>query len=230
MTRRFLIIGLLLCITSFTGWAGDDLLIKKPSESASKGLEDGLKKGKLYIGGDGRTSFAFNQTVKFGGFRIGWEAFDRHRFGISFHELKEPIEISVELDPFTQPGLKRIYFDYEYFCLFYEPIFYTSNRLQLSAPVHWGRGTLSRSYKDALGRLHEYDSGVSKMAEISFAAEYRLLRWLSLGTGVGYRFQRRSTAVERKALNAPMVALHFHFLMKELWNMAFHKEKLEPWK
>ena len=63
------------------------------------------------------------------------------------------------------------------------------------------------------------------LLEVSMLAEYRLLRWLGLGAGVGYRQMLTSDAILRKNFNGPLYIVKVKIYFHEVYKMIFKRNK-----
>jgi hypothetical protein len=69
----------------------------------------------------------------------------------------------------------------------------------------------------------------SVMMGLGGSAQFKVWRWLALGTGAGYRQMLTRDENIGRSLNAPFYQLQLKLLLGELYRMAFRKEELEAW-
>ncbi len=204
-------------------------------ELMSPSIKDSAKKQKKYkflFAFDARRSFVMDRNVKFNGIKIGLTYLDKARFGLGFYGMRNPIRMQgIQLDPMEYPNASdTIYFNFTYSGLFYEPIWYNSKRWQLSTPVNFGGGEITLSYKvkDST-RTEQFMKGGVPVFGVRGAAQFKVFRWLAVGTGLGYRFILVEDKQVKSSISAPFYNFSVKVLFGELFRMAFKKEELEEW-
>lgn len=181
------------------------------------------KNGKLkfVFNFDTRRSFYGDTKVTYNGIKLGLGN-KRHRFGIGFHGLREPVyrEINHPIDSATDSS----YFNYTQTSLYYEPIFFQSKRWEFSAPFHLNFGNLTGSFKDTSGRLIPFlDRGTLSLT-FSVKGHFKVFRWVGLGFGVGYNQLLGKDIRARKSLSQPFYSYGVKIFIGELWKLTFNKE------
>ena len=198
--------------------------------------EDSLKtkKWKLHCGFDGRMSWALGQRTSLGGIKFGLIYNKKHKFGIGLYYFKNPIIRSgVELSERDYPdATDTTSYNFGYTSLFYEPIWYITRRLSISAPVHFGTATISASYKvdDTTQTVWtNYLNQNEEIFGISGVANYKVFRWLAIGSGGGYRFLLTKDARVRKALNRPIIIFQVKLMLGVMYKLALKKPIDDGW-
>lgn len=192
------------------------------------------KNWKLHFGFDGRVSWALGQRTSLGGIKFGMIYKKKHKFGIGMYYFKNPIIRSgIELPEQDYPdATDTTSYNFGYTSLFYEPIWYINRRLSISAPVHFGYATISASYKvndTTQTAWTNYLNQSDQIVGFSGVANYKIFRWLAVGTGGGYRFLLTKDARVRKALNRPILIFQVKLLLGVLYKLALKKPIDDGW-
>lgn len=197
-------------------WVGAQDSIQTPEKESAK----------LLFSFDARRSFVLDENVKINGLRIGAKMPGNYNIGIGFYGMNEPIRRYIPLDKSQYPDSKdTVFFDFDYTTLFYERIWYHSKRWELSTPIHFGIGTLQLDYlsRDIEQPRKQFVKGAALMTEISFTAQYKIIRWFAVGSGVGYRKMLLKEKNVTRALDAPIYIFQFKILLGELYKQVFKK-------
>lgn len=186
---------------------------------------------KFYFGLDARKSRVFDQKVSFFGVKLGFNIDNKHRFGMGFYGLKKPIyQTNIPIDYHRYPDATDTNkIDFSYISFFYERVWLSSKRWELTTPFHIGPGGLTASYKDTSGVFKPYFKGGSWLVEVSGVAQFKVFRWFAIGAGFGQRWLLNKDKAAKQALNGPVTILQFKVLFGELFKMTFKRKELEEW-
>jgi len=190
------------------------------------------KKFKFLFAFDARRSFVLDRNVKFNGVKIGATYKGKLRFGMGIYEMRNPIRMpGIPVDKVEFPdATDTVFFKFNYSGVFVEPIWYNSKRWQISTPAQLGNGDVVLSYRDTSNtRNVEFFKGTVPVFSTSVAGQYKIWRWLAIGSGFGYRFILVKENDIKKSVSAPFYNLSVKVLLGELYKMAFKKEELEEW-
>jgi hypothetical protein len=137
-------------------------------------------------------SFIGNKGADVWGFKGGITWNDKWKFGAGFNKIKSDIveekalpsdEIGNSIDDTVKSQLYL-----RYYPLMAEYTFYEKDDWQISSPICLGYG---RSYFEYFDKNNDkrsiYNHGVL-ISDIGINAQYKVLKWVGLGGGVGYRF------------------------------------------
>ena len=220
LKSRFLII--LLLLGTFHSWSQD---------STSVSDDKKIKKAKLLFAFDARRSYVLNSKVKFNGFKLGVELFEKHRVGIGIYGLQQPVNFVGKIDKLEFPdATDTLLFNFSYSGFFYDYIWLRTKRWELTTPFHLGAGGLELRYQDTTGHISPpFIKGGSFVFGAGGSVQFKVFRWFALGTGGGYRTMLTKEENIKKPLNAPYYQFQVKILLGELYRMAFKKEKLEDW-
>lgn len=221
--NNLLIILLLLFSQNFSGFA------QEATDSLPK--ERKIKKAKLYFAFDASRSLIREPNVKFNGFKIGVELQEKHRLGISFHGLSEPVRFKGRINRKEYPeATDTLFFNFNYASIFYDYVWLRTKRWELTSPIHLGSGNIEISYQDTTGRRRApFLSNSTVMVGFGGSAQFKVFRWFALGAGAGYRQMLTRDENIGKSLNAPFYQFQLKILVGEIFRMAFRRETLEEW-
>lgn len=184
---------------------------------------------KLLLGLDGRRSVVLNESTLLGGLKIGATLNKKHKMGIGIYWMKDDIVRH------GAPGLNitdatgDLFFKFGYTSLFYEPVLFRNKRWQLSTPVHLGSAVIELRYLNSLDQRVLFQTTKAPLFELSGVAQYKILRWLAIGTGLGYRGLLVNDQRIKQALNAPVYILQLKILFGVIWKTILDKEIDDDW-
>lgn len=201
-------------------------------DSTTVSKEKSVKTAKLLFAFDARRSFVLNEKVKFNGFKIGVELYEKHRLGLGIYGMERPVKFVGFVDRQRFPeATDTIHFNFNYSGLFYEYIWLRTKRWELSTPLHFGVGGLELKFQDTTGRIspEPFVKGGSFVLGFGGSVQFKVWRWLALGTGGGYRTMLTKEENIKKPLNAPYYQFQVKILLGEIYRMVFKRETLEEW-
>lgn len=190
------------------------------------------KKNKFLLALDARRSFVLDKKTKFNGLKIGAVVSEKYKIGLGLYWMERPIILrDIKLNKEQYPDASdTVKFNFNYTSIFYEPIWYKNKRWELSTPLHLGIGAIRLSYRDTSNTKDvEFLKGGTPLAGISAAAEFKIWRWLAIGSGAGYRFILLNDSKVRKSVSAPIYSFSLKILAGELFKMTFRRKKLKEW-
>lgn len=196
--------------------AQDDTNVKESEEY----VNDHKKNGKLHLilALDARNSFVKGHQVKFSGLKIGLGN-KKHKMGFGFYNTREPV-VYRDINKNGEPV--EITINYNYNSLFYEYVFFRSKRWEFSAPIHLNRGTIigySRNLSDETITTAIRVERANSLT-LSIKGHYKVLRWIGLGSGVGYNLVTKGDPEVREGLSAPFYSFGLKIFMGEVWKLT----------
>jgi hypothetical protein len=199
--------------------------IEKPKK------ERAIRKSKMYFAFDASRSFLSEPNVRFNGIKIGVELMEKHRLGLAIYGLTNQVRFMGEIDQNEYPtSTDTLYFNFTYASVFYDHVWLRTKRWELTTPFHIGMGGIDISYLDTTGvRSSPFLSTNSVMMGFGGSAQFKVLRWVALGTGAGYRQMLTRDENIGKSLNAPFYQLQLKILLGEIYRMTFKRDELEEW-
>ncbi|HCQ28890.1 MAG TPA: hypothetical protein DIU39_01310 [Flavobacteriales bacterium] len=152
------------------------------------------KKHKFIFSFDSRNTVILGQSAGLFGVKFGIEHNKRHRFGMGIYAIKanstinlgkEQIEYSTENNT-LRDTIVDLYAGFDYLTLFYEYVWLTKKRWEISTPVSFGYGTASVNYNIGKQKIIYADVPVLSVEPV-VSGHYKVFSWIGIGAGVGYR-------------------------------------------
>lgn len=160
---------------------------------------------KLLVGLDSRRSFISGRDVKMMGIRVGLEFDKRARVGFGVYTLASQFQRKfVQINYLGLADTVTTQLEFSYMSAYFEYILLTTKHWEVSFPIHLGVG----------------DVGFSKVAtepqacllgEVNVWASYKILPFLGLAGGVGYRQILLGGTAIRENFNAPTYSFGIKF-------------------
>lgn len=184
----------------------------------------GEKTWKPLIGFDAYRSFYSGEPVKFNGIRAGVEFRGVHRFGFGFYGLKKDLYFTdvIVNDP-VATDTSLVKFKLNYAALFYERVFFSTPKWEISFPLYLGGGGLEAFVEGSDGLFHRYFAKSFSLLNTGFHVKHYLLPWLAPRVGAGYRFAFNTSKQIRSAFNGLYYSFGLSILVGELWESIFHE-------
>ena len=182
---------------------------------------------KLLLGLDSRRTFINRQDVNISGIRAGLDFNGLARVGGGIYFLLSPIYQQFELtDPVTnEDTVVSARLRFNYVSCFFEPTIVHSKRWEISLPLHLGVGD---TYYEGAG-FDEATPQTVVMTEISATGYYRILKWIGISGGVGYRKILRGNNRTGENFDSPVYMVGIKLFVGYIYNKIFHPEKLDDW-
>jgi hypothetical protein len=157
--------------------------------SSNKTFEDDFKKSfkskpQLDVKFDSRFSFIRGNDLRTSGFKIGVSFNRKFKTGLGYNQLIIPAKSSItDDDKKFDAELKYIYFS-----PYFEYVYFTSKRWEfnLSAQVGIGSGHY-QYYNEVTQKTIRTRYSAILSYEPAMLIDYKIIRWIGIGTGVGYR-------------------------------------------
>lgn len=206
------------------------MYVPKDSNSAFDKWEIPPKRLKPIFGFDSRRSFFAGRGVKLFGIRGGVQYYDKYRTGIGIYGFNQPLimrDIPVE-QPDYDLNDPRTRYQVSYVGLFYERIWHSHRRWEITTPAYLGIGGLNIEYMDTTGQFSFLQSGGFTMMEVDGSAQFKVFTWLALHAGLGYRVVFSNELQLQKAFNGATYSFGIGILIGPLWREIFgYKEEKE---
>ncbi|OFY66996.1 MAG: hypothetical protein A3H98_08850 [Bacteroidetes bacterium RIFCSPLOWO2_02_FULL_36_8] len=205
---------LLLWLTSYFIYAQEAITHPSAPPDSAK------KKTEIFFSFDARNSFVANKDVRIGGAKIGLEFRDKYRFGLGIYAMDPPIFSQVLLNKGTASEELYIYrIEFSYFGIFAEYVLFSNRKWEFSAPVIFGIGEtrLFRS-KDRNAKIWETrpKMGVN-LIEASITGHYKIVYWLGVGGGFGYRNASTDFALLKEHFDAPIYIMKIKLFIGDIY-------------
>ena len=158
-------------------------------QSSVKTFEDDFKKSfntkpQLDVKFDSRFSFIRGKDLRTSGFKIGVSFNRKFKTGLGYNRLIIPTKSTIKIeDKFSEVEL-----EYDYFSPYFEYVYHSSKRWEFNLSSQIGIG---RAHYQYFNSTTQKAVGTRYSAVISYEPamliDYKIIRWVGIGTGVGYR-------------------------------------------
>jgi len=215
--RIFTLLLFFLCVvSSHTCFSQTDTTIKK------------TRKVSFYFAFDVRWSLVREIPVRIGGLKTGISFRKKHTVGLGYYNLgrpfwgeyflTNPVEYDAEQTLFSRrQGTNvnvntKVRLSMDYVSLFYEYRFLAHRKWNMDWNVQLGAGNVKiEVFNKQNGRLI---GGYPKMElinllESSVSVQYKIVQWLGLGAGIGYRYMIQPNDYISTTFNYPIWSLKF---------------------
>jgi hypothetical protein len=202
------------------------------SQPAIDTISYSIKQKPTLIGHFGsRNSFVNNNRAQVLGIQIGLNFADNVSFGIGYNQLYSSSSIfdkkifyqnNNNITNMTNANLQLTYFS-----AWAEYVYYRNHKWQFSIPFQIGIG--QAYYKYTLNNeLKKIDENVIFVYEPAVSVEYKITKWLGVGSDIGFRFILTNYNHLNEKLNSPTYAFNLLIYYSEIYK-SLKKEK-EKWK
>ena len=177
-------------------------------------------KPKLDVKFDNRFSFIRDNALKTIGIKVGLNFRRKFKVGLGINQMLVPTKRKVLLDDNTLINAELEYF---YFSPYVEYVYYNSRKWEFSLAVQLGVGGASYQYKDATGKKVKITESAVWSYEPAMLIDYKIVRWVGIGTGVGYRLVYKSPGVTEK-FSSPEYVMKLKIYLGEIVRTITGKE------
>ena len=142
-------------------------------------------KPSLDIKFDSRFSFIRNSNVKTFGLKVGLNFNQRVKFGLGLNNMISTSATKIaNIDDTVAVNI-----NYSYWSPYIEYVYYSSKKWEFSLITQIGLGEAKYSYLDAIGNEQTAAKTTILTYEPAMQIDYRIVRWVALGTGIGYKLE-----------------------------------------
>ncbi len=184
-------------------------------DSLTKAFE---QKPKPFFQFDGYNSFVRNRGANALGFKIGLDFGKKIRFGIGYMELFTDVVDSIQVKPGTY---YRGEVKSSYFTTGVEYVIYRNDPWQVNMPVHLGFGTSYYEYPDGKRTNNKALQGNIILLEPAVTGHYKIIKWVGVGFGVGYRIMLKNNTEITDKLSSPLYILRLKIFLDEVYKSVF---------
>ncbi len=211
---RFNILLLILCI-SHGGTQAQDLKKKKQLNP--------------FLVFDNYFSFIGNKSADVWGFRAGIEWNETWRFGAGYNKIRSDIiEKKMlqgeELRHSDNDTVKAQLF-LTYYPVMAEYIFYNKDPWIISLPVQAGYGNSYFQYFATDNRERKIFKRGVIVSQTGINVQYKIVKWVGLGAGVGYRLMLLNNPEIETQMNSPVFAIGIKIYLNEVIKSLQGKEE-----
>lgn len=186
------------------------------------------RKLSFYFAFDVRWSLVRDIPVRIGGLKTGISFKRRHAVGLGYYNLGRPffgeyfltdqVEYDAQQSLFSRRANTnvdvntKVRLSMDYFSLFYEYRFLAHRKWNMDWNIQFGAGNVKiEVFNIQNGRMI---GGYPKMeminlVESSVSVQYKIVQWLGLGAGLGYRYMLHPNEYISTTFNYPIWSLKF---------------------
>jgi len=183
-------------------------------------------KPKLFLTLDRTSSFVAGKGATTNEIRTGIEFRKKLRFGIGYASLVSDIvtDKSITTQDTKLDSIVNAELSLSYLTLSAEYTFYNSKRWQITMPVMMGFGTSYFKYYEKIDgdyQTKKTDEGGVVLFGPSGIATYRILRWVGLSAGLGFRLAIVNNGKIQESFNSPIYLFRIRIFMGEIYKTIF---------
>lgn len=183
-------------------------------------------KPKFFIKLDSRNSFVASRSARITGIKLGYDYNNSLRFGIGANWLNKAV-IKPRLltngngELYTVRAALKIF----YLSPFSEYVFFRNKRWEHTINLQLGFGKSWVNYKDYRGVKFTENQKFILLYEPSMITQYKVLPWLGIGCGVGYRLLLLNNKSSGANFNSPVYVLKSRLFFDELYHILLKKRQ-----
>ena len=175
---------------------------------------------------DRTSSFVSGKGASTNEIRTGIEFNKKIRFGIGYAALVSDVitDKTVKTEVTARDSVVPAQLSLSYMTLSAEYTFYESKRWQITTPVTLGFGSSYFSYYEKInGKFltKKMDKGGVILISSSGIATYRILRWVGLSAGLGFRQSLLNNKKVEESFNSPIYLFRIRIFMGEIYKTIF---------
>ena len=111
-----------------------------------------------------------------------------------------------------------------YFSVWAEYVYYKNHQWQLSIPFQIGMGRAYYKY-NVNNEIKTADENLIFVYEPAVSIEYKIIKWLGIGTDIGFRFIATNYKQLNEKLNSPTYAFKLLIYYNEIYNYLKKKNE-----
>jgi hypothetical protein len=175
---------------------------------------------------DTRNSFITARQAKIFGFKIGLDFNDQTKLGIGYNALatsfvKERVVWGNDFENYIVPSTLK----FVYISPYFEYVFHRNEKWEHSIPLQFGYGYAWYEYLSNEGVKSKFNRKPILVYEPSMTSQYRIIPWLGVGVGLGYRLVLINNSAFDENFNAPVYVLRTRIYLELLYRSIFPEKK-----
>jgi len=178
-------------------------------------------KPKLDVKFDNRFSFIQDNALKTVGIKIGLSFNRKFKVGLGINQMLFPVESTVINEGDTSVPVNLEYF---YFSPYLEYVYYSTRKWEFSLATQIGFGGASYQYNDENGKKVKLLESTVLSYEPAMMIDYKIIRWIGIGTGVGYRFVYYKSPGIKERFSSPEYVIKLKIYLGEIIRTITGKE------
>ncbi|CAN5544241.1 hypothetical protein BH11BAC2_BH11BAC2_08830 [soil metagenome] len=165
-------------------------------------------------------SFIGDRGADVWGFKVGIEWKEQWRLALGFNKIKSDI---VEYKALPQDEIEHAINDtvkaqlyLRYYPVMAEYVFYDHDPWQLSAPLCLGYGRSYFQYFDKENKTRNFFNHGVLISDVGVNAQYKILKWVGLGAGIGYRIMLVNNPEVSTDFSSPLFSIRIKLFLGEI--------------
>jgi len=170
-------------------------------------------KPKLDVKFDNRFSFIRDNDVKTIGIKVGLNFRRKFKLGLGLNNMLFSVEkVAINAENEEVP----VNLEYSYFSPYLEYVYYNSRKWEFSLSIQHGIGGASYQYIDVDGKKIKLAQSVVHSFEPAMLIDYKIIRWVGIGTGIGYRLVYYKTTGIKEKFSSPEYVIKLKIYLGEI--------------
>lgn len=195
-------------------------------QNLTRSFEDDFKKSfkskpHLDVKFDSRFSFIRGNDLRTSGFKIGVSFNRKFKTGLGYNQLIIPAKSTIQ----TEDRKFDAELKYIYFSPYFEYVYHSSKRWEFNLSSQIGIGRAHYQYFNPTTQKAvrtRYSAVISY--EPAMLIDYKIIRWVGIGTGVGYRLVLyKNSGIEEK-ISSPVYIVKLKIYLGEIVRTITGKE------
>lgn len=183
------------------------------------------QKPRIFFQLDTYNSFVSKEPANTFGLRGGLEYNRRVRFGIGFYNLASDIVKKKYITGvFANDTVLNSKLELNFIPLSAEYIFYNRYPWEISTQTAIGIGSSYFFYYNPLGEKARVDEKNIALMIIAGGAQYKITRWLGVGSGLGFRIMLKDNSSIDERFNSIIYSLQLRIFPGAIYRAIFKKE------
>lgn len=169
---------------------------------------------------DNKTSFISSNSVSIWGVNLGLDFNKKLKTGFGYYFLNSLIREKTKIPIEHNDTVVNARLLFNYGGIFFEYVFYATDKWEMSFPLHIGFGESKYRYH-LPGRTFDRGNHFLALYEANICAQYKLAYWLGGGFGIGYRIMLINDNISDGNFSAPIYAIKIKIFFGDLYRTYF---------
>jgi hypothetical protein len=199
-------------------------VIEQPTDTPLVGFKG---KPSLFFTLDNTASFVGGKSATTNELRFGLDFKKKLKLGLGYGQLVSDIVVNKDIvaERTDNDSVVPANLSLSFFSANAEYVFFNSKRWQISTPLQIGVGSTYFLYyesdKNGKSIQKRTDEGTVLVSGFSAVATYRILRWVGISAGLGYRVGILNNDKVSESFNSPVYTFKFRIFFGEIYKSVF---------
>ncbi|MCO6499147.1 MAG: hypothetical protein J5I47_02075 [Vicingus serpentipes] len=212
-------------ILLFLVFTSSPFLIAQIDGEKKLSFEDHFKKSfsskpKLDVKFDNRFSFIRDNDVKTVGVKVGLSFDRKFKLGLGINTMVLPVTSNI----IEQEDTIAVQMEYVYISPYIEYVYFSSKKWEFSLSAQIGLGGANHNYLDKNGDKQRANQTTILSYEPATLIDYKIIRWIGIGTGVGYRLIFYKSPGIKQKFSSPEYVLKLKIYLGEIYRTITGRE------